>query len=80
MHSTLKILALVFAVYGAAYFLTVDAMFTPIQGSRCTPYYHLLGRALDRTLIPTLFRPIQFLDARVRPRFWVFRNQQPAKQ
>lgn len=79
MQSALKILALAFAAYVGAYFLTVDAWFTPIQGARCTPSYRVLGRSLDGTLIPTLFRPIQRLDARVRPRFWVFHNEQPAQ-
>ena len=69
-------------VYIAAYYLTVDGMFSPgVAGAQeCAPYYELLGYSLDRTFMPTLFHPIQRIDVRIRDRFWVVYDGQPAEE
>ncbi len=63
-------------MYLTAYLLTVDQMFTPIEGSPCAPCYQLFGHSLDRNVAPTIFSPIQRLDVRVRPRTWVFHRRE----
>src|SRR5436309_12833215 len=74
----LSLLAAAAMLYASAYLLTVDQMFSPVEGYQCAPSYNWFGRRLDGTFIPRIFAPIQRLDVRLRPGVWVFHNEQAA--
>jgi len=65
----------IFAILGAyvaAYYVTVDGIFSPaVMGPQeCTPYYQFRGHDLHHTF-SKLFYPVQRLDVRIRDRFWI---------